>query len=345
MESPDTFVKSSPVGTGRECRYRNSTPRCDQDINASDPPNRPYDSFTFPLSSTTPVGHRSSSRVSRTISPLGPLKSLNPRSPFSRISLFDSFRPTSQALHADNLKSPSKVSVIDKNSSSECLSWIPSCALHWIICFAVLCLTVCASYAIILHKLHVQFLPNFQNIAFGDNLPVQMNNRLESVLNSTAPEEPVINNYDTIISAINSVNEEEEFRDPLGKARSIIITPLRPIDQEQYTVRINTWRRNELLLASIDHHSRCDGVAQVQVLWNDPDNPPPEEIVNHKSGLVIIEDHTSMNSLNERFRVLTDDTPTLGILNIDDDVLYPCEAIDTGFFFVEKLSKKNCWLR
>lgn len=333
MESPDTFVKSSSVGTGRECRYRNSTPRCDQAINASDPPNRPYGLSTFPLSITTPIGDRSksSSRVSRTISPLGPLKSINPRSPFSRISLFGSFRPTPQAVYADNLKSSfNEVSVIDKNNSSEPLSWIPSCALHWIICLAVLCLTVCASHAIVLHKLHVHFLPNYPNFAFGGNLPLQTNNRFESVLNSTAPEEPVINNYDTILSAINSVNEEEEFYDPLGKARSIIITPLRPIDQEQYTVRINTWRRNELLLASIDHHSRCDGVAQVQVLWNDPDNPPPEEIVNHKSGLVIIEDHTSRNSLNERFRVLTEDTPTLGILNIDDDVLYPCEAIDTG---------------
>jgi hypothetical protein len=45
---------------------------------------------------------------------------------------------------------------------------------------------------------------------------------------------------------------------------------------------------------------------------------------------LIIERHDA-NSLNERFNIL-EPTPTLGILSIDDDVLRPCEAIDSGFF-------------
>jgi hypothetical protein len=99
-------------------------------------------------------------------------------------------------------------------------------------------------------------------------------------------------------------------------------------DWNQYTIRINTWHRPEQLLVSVDWHAQCPGVAQIQVVWCDPDNEPPPELANYDK--VVIERHTE-NSLNERFRILIQ-PPTLGILSIDDDVLRPCEAIDAGFF-------------
>eukprot|EP00591_Stephanopyxis_turris_P004054 CAMPEP_0195511072 /NCGR_PEP_ID=MMETSP0794_2-20130614/3526_1 /TAXON_ID=515487 /ORGANISM="Stephanopyxis turris, Strain CCMP 815" /LENGTH=494 /DNA_ID=CAMNT_0040638615 /DNA_START=143 /DNA_END=1627 /DNA_ORIENTATION=- len=114
----------------------------------------------------------------------------------------------------------------------------------------------------------------------------------------------------------------------LEKARKL--QPLRPIDYEQYTMRMNSWRRNEQLIVSLNHHSQCEGVAQIQVIWCDSENEPPDEVANHPSGKVVVEKHTE-NSLNERFNVLLP-TPTLGILSIDDDVLRPCKAIDSGFF-------------
>ena len=106
------------------------------------------------------------------------------------------------------------------------------------------------------------------------------------------------------------------------------LTSLRPIDRDQYTIRINTWRRPEQLVISVDHHASCPGVAQIQVVWCDKENEPPPELSNYTN--VVIERHDE-NSLNERFNILTP-TPTLGILSIDDDVLRPCEAIDAGFF-------------
>ena len=115
------------------------------------------------------------------------------------------------------------------------------------------------------------------------------------------------------------------------------LTPLRdPVDYEKYTIRINTWRRNEQLLASVAHHSSCEGVAQIQIVWCDPDNEPPSELFENPEykDLVVVEHHT-VNNLNERFHILETTlktTPTLGILSIDDDVLRPCEAIDNGFF-------------
>ena len=127
-----------------------------------------------------------------------------------------------------------------------------------------------------------------------------------------------------------------------AKRRAKSLSPLRPYDMEHYTIRINTWRRDEQLLASLDHHSECEGASRIEVIWCDADNDPPPEIARHASGKVVVERH-AVNSLNERFRVQATEDPggdgggvvptaTLGVLSMDDDVLRPCKAIDAGFF-------------
>ena len=121
------------------------------------------------------------------------------------------------------------------------------------------------------------------------------------------------------------------YEDQLARAMDIGLTELGSIDREKFTIRVNTWRRNEQLVVSLNHHSKCEGVAQIQVIWCDSENEPPGEVLNHPSGKVVVERHI-INSLNERFHILTEDTPTLGILSMDDDVLRPCDAIDAGFF-------------
>lgn len=117
----------------------------------------------------------------------------------------------------------------------------------------------------------------------------------------------------------------------ITKARSHKLTPISPntIDDTQYTLRINTWRRNEQLIISLNHHSKCEGVHEIQVIWCDTENSPPTEILHHSSGKVKIEFH-EVNSLNERFNAV-EGTPTLGVLSLDDDVLRPCDALDAAF--------------
>ena len=46
------------------------------------------------------------------------------------------------------------------------------------------------------------------------------------------------------------------------------LTPLRSIDQDQYTIRILSWKRAEFLAASVAHHSQCPGVKQIQIVWS-----------------------------------------------------------------------------
>ena len=106
-----------------------------------------------------------------------------------------------------------------------------------------------------------------------------------------------------------------------------VTTPLREVDLELYTIRINTWKRLEQLMVSIEHHATCPGVAQIQVVWCEEQDPPQDLL---RFPRVVVERHT-VNALNERFHIL-EETPTMGILSMDDDVLRPCEAIDSGFF-------------
>jgi len=124
--------------------------------------------------------------------------------------------------------------------------------------------------------------------------------------------------------------EDLEVKMTLAEAHSHKLSPINAhsIDTTQYTIRMNTWQRNEQLLLSINHHAQCEGVKEIQIVWCD-NNEPPDEIVHHSSGKVKIEKHV-INSLNERFKVFAD-TPTLGILSLDDDVMRPCTALDAAF--------------
>ena len=113
---------------------------------------------------------------------------------------------------------------------------------------------------------------------------------------------------------------------PNVSVASSLLTELRPMDREYFTIRINTWHRPRQLALSLQHHSRCEGVKQIQVIWSEEGDIPPR--IQNISSKVVFERH-SVNSLNERFNIIKE-TPTLGILSMDDDVLRPCEAIDSG---------------
>lgn len=102
---------------------------------------------------------------------------------------------------------------------------------------------------------------------------------------------------------------------------------LQPIDREQYTLRINTWRRPNILLQNVAYYSTCEGIAEIQIVWCDTENEPPEELYNITSKNIKV-DRRSINSLNERYNLTSIGAPTLGIIHVDDDDIYPCIALD-----------------
>ena len=141
---------------------------------------------------------------------------------------------------------------------------------------------------------------------------------------------------DIVLSEDITLLELKTARDLLLQAKQQPLEKLRQIDREKYTVRINTWRRNDQLIAAVNHYLTCPNVAEIQIVWCDEKNQPPMELFeqNDKHVSVVVERH-SINSLNERFHILPDTyrgMPTLGILSVDDDVLRSCEAINSGFY-------------
>ena len=106
-----------------------------------------------------------------------------------------------------------------------------------------------------------------------------------------------------------------------------------PLDYQQFTVRINTWKREEQLQLSIQHHQTCTSVAQIQVVWCTDQGKVPAWLLalqnDSTTPPVVVELHDA-NSLNERFHLLSEPL-TAAILSIDDDVLRPCIALDAAF--------------
>jgi glucuronyl/N-acetylglucosaminyl transferase EXT2 len=112
------------------------------------------------------------------------------------------------------------------------------------------------------------------------------------------------------------------------------VRPLRPgLDYQKYTVRLNTFQRDDQLRISVAHHASCPSVAQVVVVWYEAAGPVPTWLLqsNGTNAPIRVERH-HVNSLNERFHILeVDDQTPFGILSIDDDVLAPCIALEAGF--------------
>jgi len=174
--------------------------------------------------------------------------------------------------------------------------------------------------------LHIPIAAIFIFVAFGVVLLLGVHGYLLQTLLSPEMDSastPAIAPVETLDLAPTNVLRRRPA--PLPKRK---LQPLEEKDWNQYTIRINTWRRPEQLLVSVDWHSQCPGVAQIQIVWCDHENEPPAALEDYDN--VVIERHEA-NSLNERFNILIP-PPTLGILSIDDDVLRPCEAIDAGFF-------------
>ena len=108
-------------------------------------------------------------------------------------------------------------------------------------------------------------------------------------------------------------------------------------------MRINTFRREDLLRTAIDHYLTCGQVvAEIVVVWCTAQGTVPSWLretmarlehpsINQDSYIppLYIEEHP-INSLNERFRMLHP-PKTPAVLSVDDDVFRPCLALELGF--------------
>lgn len=94
--------------------------------------------------------------------------------------------------------------------------------------------------------------------------------------------------------------------------------------------RVNTFRRNDMLKAFVEHFTTCPNVHAIQIVWSDQDNAPPPlsffKISPHSRVPVLFEKQPT-DSLNNRFRaILPVETPA--VLSVDDDLVISCKDLD-----------------
>jgi len=106
-------------------------------------------------------------------------------------------------------------------------------------------------------------------------------------------------------------------------------TPSRTVaSQEKFTIVVNTFKRQERLVKSIRHYSRCPAVDAIRIVWSESLTPPRE--LASLSTLPVIFDVHEKNSINNRFLPL-ENVRTEGIFNVDDDILVDCSSLYFGF--------------
>ena len=103
------------------------------------------------------------------------------------------------------------------------------------------------------------------------------------------------------------------------------------VQRVQYTIRVNTFRRNDLLATFLEHYVTCpsDELDRIHVVWSDVENKPPKEIFQkyEDDDRVHFEIH-STNSLSNRFKLLDQSSlRTEAVLSIDDDLIIPCSTL------------------
>lgn len=102
---------------------------------------------------------------------------------------------------------------------------------------------------------------------------------------------------------------------------------------EKYTMRINTFRRNEDLKKIIRHYVNCPNIDAIQIVWSDLENKPPplkffELDINNEVSVLFEMQHR--DSLNNRFNALLP-IGTETVYSTDDDVIISCKDMTLGF--------------
>ena len=100
------------------------------------------------------------------------------------------------------------------------------------------------------------------------------------------------------------------------------------------SVRVNTFRRNDLLERFLEHYEQCGAAREIVVVWSDTDRAPPDWLLRRAgqspvAGTVAVRlELFSVDSLNNRFTLL--EAPAAdAIFSVDDDLIVSCEILQS----------------
>ena len=102
--------------------------------------------------------------------------------------------------------------------------------------------------------------------------------------------------------------------------------PARPAGARGCSVRVHTFRRNDLLAGFVEHYERCEAAAEIVVVWSDPANAPPRWLARRRArggAAPLRVERFAEDSLNNRF-ALQRRPAADAVFSVDDDVILAC---------------------
>eukprot|EP00210_Caulerpa_lentillifera_P005033 g4807.t1 len=100
--------------------------------------------------------------------------------------------------------------------------------------------------------------------------------------------------------------------------------------EDQLTLMLNSFHRQDLLLRSVQHYATCSSIVrQIRVIWCE-EGDPPEEVDYLKGGVEVVYDIMNGTSLNNRF-IPVKELQTEVVMSIDDDIYMPCSDLHRAF--------------
>ena len=116
------------------------------------------------------------------------------------------------------------------------------------------------------------------------------------------------------------------LREQLGVDPRLAARPARPAGARGCSVRVNTFRRNDLLAGFVEHYERCEAAAEIVVVWSDPANAPLRGLARRgaRGGAAPLRvERFAEDSLNNRF-ALQRRPAADAVFSVDDDVILAC---------------------
>ena len=105
---------------------------------------------------------------------------------------------------------------------------------------------------------------------------------------------------------------------------------------ENFTIILNTWQRNECLHQLLQHYLHCrknvDSIAQIRVIWSDPVNEVPSYLQSfqEKNPGVVVFDAYRKDKLTDRFAYHSQ-LATNALFTTDDDFMVSCHVLSNMF--------------
>ena len=116
------------------------------------------------------------------------------------------------------------------------------------------------------------------------------------------------------------------LRAQLGVDPRLAARPARPAGARGCSVRVNTFRRNDLIAGFVEHYERCEAAAEIVVVWSDPANAPPRWLARRRArggAAPLRVERFAEDSLNNRF-ALQRRPAADAVFSVDDDVILAC---------------------